>query len=423
LSAKVKAIIAVAVAVAIAAGLIFWQAKGGFARTVTLTAEDMSLLVEGMDPRMRMTLARNEDERKKLAKDIREMLALAEEGRKQGLADKPEVKRQLELMRQLVISRAYMMKQQEAGKTPDQIVTKEEIEAFLKEPGQDQKFNEFIDDLKKIGFIPEGQEIPEEQKGELRDDWARTALMTRKAVAEKLDQDRKVQMQLKLQEALVIAREYSKEQGEKLKPTDEEVNAYIAAHPELDPAKAREKAEQVLQRVKAGEDFAKLATEFSADPGSKEKGGDLGWFGKGRMMQAFEAAAFALQPGQISDLVETPYGFHIIKVEERGQQKGPDGKPEEQVRARHILIQQGGGANMFGMPQPPQEQARAAVQEEKRQKHIEEILKRTKINVAENFNVAQPEMPQQPQLPGAPPAGGQGGGQQPAQNPNNPPQQ
>ncbi|HYO63693.1 MAG TPA: peptidylprolyl isomerase [Pyrinomonadaceae bacterium] len=413
-----KAIIAVAFAVAVAAGLIFWQAKGGFARPVTMTAEDMSLLVESMPPQAQMALSRSEEERKEFAKNIREMLALAEEGRKQGLADKPEVKRQIELMRQLVISRAYMLKQQEGGKAPDQIVPKEEIEAFLKEPGQDAKFNEFVDDVKKAGLIPEGTEISEEQKTELREDWARTALMSRKAVAEKLDQDPKVKMQLRLQEAFVIAKEYSKEQGEKLKATEEEVNAYIAAHPELDPSKAREKAEQVLQRVKGGEDFAKLAGEFSSDPGSKDKGGDLGWFGKGRMMQAFEAAAFALQPGQISDLVETPYGFHIIKVEERGQKPGADGKSEEQVRARHILIQQGGQANMFGMPTPPQDQARAAIQEEKRKKHIEELLKRTKINVAENFNVKQPQMPQMPQMPGMPPgAEGQAppaGGEQPA---------
>ena len=418
-----KAIIAVAVAVAVAAGLIVWQAKGGFARPVTMTAEDMSVLVESMPPQARMALARSEEERKEFAKNIREMLALAEEGRKQGYADRPEVKRQLELMRSLVIGRAYMMKQQEAGKSPDQVVTKEEVDNFLKEPGQDQKFDEFVKDVQSAGLIPAGVEITDEQKQQLREDWARNTLLSRKGLAEGLDKDPKTQMQLRLQEAFVIAKEYSKEVGEKLKATDEEVNAYIAQHPELDPAKAREKADQVLQRVKAGEDFAKLADEFTADPSGKGKGGDLGWFGRGRMMKSFEDAAFAMQPGQISDLVETPYGYHIIKVEERGQKPGPEGKPEEQVRARHILIQQG-GANMFGMPQPPQEQARAAVQEEKRKKHIEEILQRTKINVADNFNVKAPEMPQQPQMPVMPPPS-EGEGGQPgtgAQEPGDAPQ-
>ena len=86
--------------------------------------------------------------------------------------------------------------------------------------------------------------------------------------------------------------------------------------PEGEKKKAREKAEGLLKRIKEGEDFAKLAEEVSEDAASQKKGGDLGLFSKGRMVKPFEDTAFSMRPGQVSEIVETQFGFHIIKVED-----------------------------------------------------------------------------------------------------------
>jgi peptidyl-prolyl cis-trans isomerase C len=86
---------------------------------------------------------------------------------------------------------------------------------------------------------------------------------------------------------------------------------------EEDKQKQKAKAEEILGKIKGGGDFAKLAEEFSDDPGSKTKGGDLGSFAKGTMVPAFEEAAFSLKPGEVSGLVETDFGYHIIKTEDK----------------------------------------------------------------------------------------------------------
>jgi peptidyl-prolyl cis-trans isomerase SurA len=93
--------------------------------------------------------------------------------------------------------------------------------------------------------------------------------------------------------------------------------------------KAKEFAQAILDSIKNGADFAEMAKKYSEDPGSSKEGGDLGFVKRGVFYPEFEAAAFALQPGQISDVVESPVGFHIIElIEKRG----------ESIHARHILI-------------------------------------------------------------------------------------
>jgi len=98
-----------------------------------------------------------------------------------------------------------------------------------------------------------------------------------------------------------------------------------------DEAAVRKQAEAVLARAKAGEDFAKLANEYTEEEVGKTRGGDLDFFGRGQMAKEFEEAAFALKPGQISDIVKTSFGLHIIKTTDH---KPETKRPLEEVRAQ-----------------------------------------------------------------------------------------
>lgn len=147
-----------------------------------------------------------------------------------------------------------------------------------------------------------------------------------------------------------------------VQPTDEEIQTYYEAHenefkrPEevrarhillkADPSLTNEKREEIRARANEilakaraeGADFAALAKEYSEDV-TKDSGGDLGFFGRGVMTENFEQAAFSLEPGAISDLVESPFGFHIVRVEEKrpaGVQSLEDARQDiiEKVRTK-----------------------------------------------------------------------------------------
>ncbi|HEX8131184.1 MAG TPA: peptidylprolyl isomerase [Pyrinomonadaceae bacterium] len=357
--------------------------------SVNLSAQDLSLLIDelGVPPQSRAQLASDAESRKGFVKELREMFAVAAEARAAGLAERPETKLQMELSRTFVIARRYSKMRQQTGATsPEQVASKAEIAAFVKEPGQEQKFQEFLQDyLKNRPQSEQAKALTDEERESMRQQWGNIMVSARKGIAAGIDKERATEVVTQYQHARLLAGTYFKEVlNARTKASEAEIDAYLAAHPELAPKETKAKAEAVLAQLRAGGDFAALAKEHSVDTSNKDRGGDLGWFGRGMMVKPFEDAAFALKPGELSGIVETQFGYHIIKLEERRMQDSPNGQPVEQVHARHILIASG---TPGARPQSPRDQARSAVEEEKRNKVLGEIASRQRgIVVAEDFD-------------------------------------
>ena len=124
--------------------------------------------------------------------------------------------------------------------------------------------------------------------------------------------------------------QYYKDNAEQFSTPEQIRASHILLSTEAqDDATVRAQAEEILAQAKAGADFAALAKQHSADEGNKELGGDLDYFPRGQMVAEFDEAAFALEPGQISDLVKTQFGYHIIKVVDK---KAASTLPLEDVR-------------------------------------------------------------------------------------------
>jgi parvulin-like peptidyl-prolyl isomerase len=439
LSNLTKGIVLLVVILAIGAGLVVWKSKvGGHASAQSFNSikkEEIEMLLADVaktNPAILKRLKDDPEMKKNQLESLKQLLAFASEAQREGIGSDPIGKQEMENIKAEITAVNYdrEVNKDKGPMPPFGFISEDQVKAYWEEDSQpkpaqsmfgppvdprthEQEFQDFLNakiELMKKGNPDQAREVSDEEKNQARDVFAKMRIYKaeyeRRAAAGELDKaliDR-INLQVKLQQAQFLAREYSEKISKQMEVTDAEVEAYIKANPDLDPEQKRAKAQGILDRAKAGEDFAALANEFSEDPGNKGpdgtmQGGIYKDVPKGRMVAPFEAAALALQPGQVAaDLVPTDFGFHIIKLE-RALGKSGDAK-EETYDVRHILISTSvkDPKNPMGRDTPVKDFAKAKLEEEKEKKLIDEIVARNNVSVPADFDVPEPTAEQLQQM-------------------------
>jgi peptidyl-prolyl cis-trans isomerase C len=221
----------------------------------------------------------------------------------------------------------------------------------------DDKITKAQFDMILASLPPQQQAQAQTPKGrrDIAEKLSEILVLSQEAKVQKLDQQPKVQQQIMLSVDQLLANAMYRELAENTKPDDATLHTYYDAHKaeweevkarhilirfqgskmpladgqkEITPEEALTKATELRAKIVAGADFAAVAKESSDDKGSGANGGDLGAFRKGQMVPEFDKEAFLLAPGQISQPVKSPFGYHIIKVESHSTKPFDEVKPE-----------------------------------------------------------------------------------------------
>lgn len=391
-------VITVILAVTVVAGSILTAQSCNLRRGesyATLSAADLTALADTFPAQNQRQLAQNSSERKNLISNFKQFYSLAMAAQDAGLDKSEKFKHQFALETDKMLAGELMQRE------PNTTVPKEENDAYIKAHSKD------FDALFKILTEGEKQQPAPEQIETFKSQWADMKVMAEKARKAGVDKDPKIQIQTKFLRPQLLASLQMRELQQKLKPSAEELKKYYADHPEVDLDKLKKKAEDTLARVKKGEDFAAVAKEVSDDKVSGEKGGDLDWKPKGSFVPEFENAAFALQTGQISDLVKTKFGWHIIQLvgrrpaEKKDEAAKPNAAPapegpQEEYNIRHILISTQEADSVEGM-----------LAQKGLQRAVEDATLKYPVRAPEDFTVNAPGLSPNLKLPGL--GGGQGG--------------
>ncbi|MCY7374834.1 MAG: peptidylprolyl isomerase [Pyrinomonadaceae bacterium] len=413
MSKKSLAIVLVLFA-AVCAGFFIWRVQNIGAKNEKmeaeilkgLTAEEISLVLKSGDSETG-GIAENAETRAAFLKGLREYLALAAQARRANLTEDANFKINLEYKQNILLADLYNAKLSgEQGKF--YVVPKEETEVVWSKPENEKQFEIDMDTLRAIQTAVakergDGQTFPKLQGGSLikaRENWARVKILSDRAKADaEFLQKREVSLRLKIVEAGILSADYlRKNWAQNIKATAPEIAEYLAAHPEYDVKKKRERAETILRQVQLGADFGKLAAEFSEDRATKSKGGLYENVGKDVLWAEVENAALGLENGNIANqIIETQTGFHVVKLENKQINKDSNGGESIKFSIRHILLQKNfeePGNRYPDVPAPfvkAEEIAKAEVEKQKRSKFVEAVINRSQIILPEDFTVEPPK--------------------------------
>lgn len=368
--------------IGLAASQLFVSACKGSGDFKELTEADMIAFANTLpEPQMRQ-LAQNPTQRKSMIDQFKKMFGLAQAAIAEGLDKGEDYAKPLELDKARVLAMAH------AKRNEGFQVAKTDIDAYVAAHQKD-----FDNDLAYV--TKNSKQTPDQtQLDQFKAQWGELQVRAEKARQAGLEKDPGVQIQLKFQRGNLLANLYSRKLDKQFEITEADKTAYFTQNPDAHPDKVQAKVAALLERIKQGETFEKIADEVNED-GTKGQGGDLGWFGKGAMDPDFEKAAFALKAGEISQApVKSSFGFHLIKVVERRKAQAKPATPPgtvgssmnevagaqnadpnaEEVHGKHIYIGTRGV-----------EEALSAQQQEKIKRASEDVSLKYLVKVPADF--------------------------------------
>jgi hypothetical protein len=365
--------------------------------------EDWKLLFAGLNATQKDDFKRLYTEpefKSKQVENLRQVLAFGCQAVKDGvLNDSVNTAELANIRNEIVAVEFEKIANKHGNKEPIRSVSRDRVESFYKLPENEARFAAYlkvkVELLQRDGSNGGKAVLTDEERSEARTLFAKISLREAdsKLEAAKIEPAffARVGFTIKLQQTNFLAKISIRENALAMEVSDGEVDEYIRKHAELGPEKKKAKAETILARARAGEDFAKLADENSDDPGNeadngKKNGGLYADVPEGKMIRAFEAAALALQPGTVSPvLTETEYGFHIIKLEKKSGKAGSNGVDKLSYDVRHVLISTGvkDPANLSGPVVPVKDFVRGLLENEKADEFFGKILKENPVVIAD----------------------------------------